>query len=68
VRAIFRRLRSKTYWLGIATLLLGALEKAQETGMAPQLLAPEWRAEVTVGLAVAIFVLRELTTGKVSDK
>lgn len=68
MRAIFRRLRSKTYWLGIATLLLGALETAQATGVAPQLLAPEWRAAVTVGLAVAIFVLRELTTGKVGDK
>jgi len=65
---IIKRLKSKTYWLGIATLLLGALEAAQATGVAPQMFDNEIRAVITVGLAVAIFVLRELTTGKVGDK
>lgn len=68
MKAIFKRLRSKTYWLGIATLLLGALETAQATGIAPQMFDNEIRAVITVGLAVAIFLLRELTTGKVDDK
>jgi hypothetical protein len=68
VKAIFKRLRSKTYWLGIATLLLGALETAQATGIAPQMFGNEMRAAITVSLAVAIFLLRELTTGKVDDK
>ena len=63
-----KRLKSKTYWLGISTLLLGALETAQATGVAPEMFDAEIRAAITVGLAVAIFILRELTTGKVGDK
>jgi len=62
------RLKSRTYWLGIATLLLGALEAAQATGVVPQMFSEPVRAAVTVGIAVAIFVLRELTTGPVSEK
>lgn len=68
MKAIVKRLKSRTYWLGIATLLLGALETAQATGVAPQMFDGEIRAAITVGLAVAIFLLRELTTGRVADK
>lgn len=68
MKALIKRLKSRTYWLGIATLLLGALETAQATGVVPQMFDNEIRAAITVGLAMAIFLLRELTTGKVCDK
>lgn len=65
---LIKRLKSRTYWLGLATLALGALETAQATGSLPQLFDGQVRAAITVGTAVLIFLLRELTTGKVSDK
>lgn len=66
--AIRKRLKSKTYWLGFATLALGVLEAAQATGSLPELFDGKWSAGITIGTAVAIFVLRELTTGRVADK
>lgn len=68
MRAISKRLRSKTYWLGVATLLLGALEHAQATGLIPQMVGEEQRIYVLFAVAMAIFILRELTSGKVGDK
>lgn len=68
MNAIIKRLKSRTYWLGLGTLLLGILETAQATGVAPDILDGKGRAVVTVGIAVAIFVLRELTKGRISDK
>jgi len=62
LKHISNRLKSKTYWLGIATLLLGALETAQATGALPEMFSPNAKAGVTIGVAVAIFILRELTT------
>lgn len=68
MKAIIKRLKSRTYWLGIATLLLGALEHAQATGLIPQMVGEEQRIYVLFAVAMAIFLLRELTTGKVGDK
>lgn len=68
MKRIIKRLKSKTYWLGIGTLVLGGLEAAQATGMTPEMFDGKTRAVVTIALAVAIFVLRELTHGKVADK
>ena len=68
MNAIVKRLKSKTYRLGIAVFLLGCLEAAQATGMVPALFGEDMRAAVTVGIALAIFILREMTTGRVSDK
>lgn len=65
---LLKRLRSKTYWLGIATFALGALETAQATGALPELFGDTVRAGMTVLTAVLIFVLRELTSKPVSDK
>lgn len=61
-RTINKRIKSRTYWLGMATLILGALETAQATGMLPELVSPSLKAVVTIGVAVLIFILRELTT------
>ena len=65
---IAKRLRSKTYWLGFATFLLGALETAQATGTIDQLLEPKARAGLTLFIALAIFALRELTKTPISEK
>jgi hypothetical protein len=65
---IVQRLKSKTYWLGIATFALGALETAQSSGMLPQMLDGHTRAAITLGTALAIFVLRELTKLPVGEK
>ena len=62
LKPLTKRLKSRTYWLGIATLLLGALETAQATGVLPEMFSPNVKAGVTIGVAVAIFLLRELTT------
>ena len=67
-RAIFKRLKSKTYWLGFTTAGLGFLEAAQATGMVPQLFNGKARAAVTLVIALLIFVLRELTKCRVRDK
>ena len=66
--SILKRLRSKTYWLGIATLILGALEAAQATGVLPDLLDGKAKGYLTIGVAVAIFILREMTSKPVKDK
>lgn len=68
LKPLTKRLRSRTYWLGIATLLLGALETAQATGVLPEMFSPNAKAAVTIGVAVLIFILRELTTKPVGDK
>jgi len=68
MESILKRLRSKTYWLGIGTFLLGMLEVAQATGQMPAMFDGKVRAGITVALAVAIFVLREMTKTPVGDK
>lgn len=65
---LIKRLRSKTYWLGIATFALGALETAQATGALPELFGETVRAGMTILTAILIFVLRELTHKSVTDK
>jgi len=68
MNGLLKRLRSKTYWLGFATLILGALEAAQATGALPDLLDGPARGYLTIGVAVAIFILREMTSKPVKDK
>jgi hypothetical protein len=65
---ILQRLKSKTYWLGIATFALGAFETAEASGMLPQLFEGHTRAGITLGTALAIFTLRELTKNPVGEK
>lgn len=65
---LIKRLKSRTYWLGFATFALGGLETAQATGAVPELFDGKVRAVITIAVAVAIFILRELTTGAVADK
>lgn len=66
--AIWKRLKSKTYWLGLAVLLLGALEQAQATGAVPALFEGKAQGWVTIGISVAIFLLREATIKPVAEK
>lgn len=66
--SILKRLKSKTYWLGFATLVLGSLETAQASGMLPQLFEGHTRALITLVTALAIFTLRELTKTPISEK
>lgn len=68
MRAIWKRLKSKTYWLGLAVLLLGALEQAQATGMIPSLFEGRVQGWVMIGVSVLIFLLREATKQPVAEK
>lgn len=68
MKRLWKRLKSKTYWLGLSTLALGGLETAQATGSVPNLFDGKMRALATVLTAVLIFVLREATRKPVADK
>ena len=68
MEALMQRMKSKTYWLGLATLALGGLEAAQATGMIPDLFDGALRAAITIGVAVMIFVLREVTSKPLAEK
>jgi hypothetical protein len=59
--AIRKRLKSKTYWLGLAVFVLGLLETAQATNTLPEILSGKEKALATLALSVIIFVLREAT-------
>lgn len=68
LEAIWKRLKSKTYWLGFATLALGILEAAQATNTLPDLLEGRTKALATLAISVMIFLLREMTTAPVASK
>lgn len=68
MNAIWKRLKSKTYRLGIAVLLLGVLEQVDATGMVSSLFEGPAKGWVMIGISVAIFLLREMTKQPVGDK
>jgi len=68
MKNIIKRLKSKTYWLGLGTLLLGSLETAQATGAISTVLDGQARGWLTIVVAVMIFLLRELTKSSISEK
>ncbi len=68
MKKIWQRLKSKTYWLGHAVLLLGFLEIVQNTGQINVLFDGKTQAWVTLSFAVAIYILREVTTKSLAEK
>lgn len=67
IKAIAKRLKSKTIWLGIAVQLLGTLVLIQ-ANLSALHIPPEWVGWSAVAVGTAIGILREVTKAPVSSK
>lgn len=66
MRAIIKRLKSKTYWAAIFGTALVVLE--QNSGVVSGYLPAEYRSLAVLVWPVLMIALREVTTKPVSDK
>jgi len=62
---ISQRLKSKTYWLGLVVSTLGVIQMNWPEVQASLGAYAGW---AYIGLGIAINIMRELTTGSLSDK
>lgn len=63
---ILKRLKSRTYWLGVGVMALGYME-AYGDQLGP-ILPPEYRGYATLAIGAAIMILRELTNKPIKEK
>ncbi|MFZ5697783.1 MAG: hypothetical protein ACOY9J_03520 [Pseudomonadota bacterium] len=67
MKAILKRLKSRTVWLGIAVQLLGVLTLVQ-SNLGSLNIPPQYAGWAAIIVGTLIGVLRELTTKPVSEK
>ena len=66
MRALIKRMKSKTFWLGIGVFFMGLME--QISGLVSEVVSPENRGLALGFLGLSIWALREVTKKPIDKK